>query len=356
VKRHVKHLLAVFGMFVVVGVGVACWSAFYKIVDITNYHDPPEEIKFVDDKLEDKNPTFDETLIDSRPLGELGDWQVNKSAAVIKLDCPIIKPDSQTSLLSLHKSYTNAINAAMATDFEFLPSANLLDGAAKQFDDGLYAAIDLAVFRGELGVSSSVPDFLLALFEESSKSSPARPFLAAALELGGKQVELTQGEEKQKGSLLDVFNRTKAVSQPISFYNWTPDLQQVWRCLRFLQFEFGQLELEVPRAVASVLENNVELLKQYRSLNGFYATLTNPAISLSVDALIGNEQDVRALAKQLGVSRDTVSVFPPSTSRETELFDRLFDAGLPAGANLMATLIQHIRSGKVDLAPRKTSG
>jgi len=108
--------------------------------------------------------------------------------------------------------------------------------------------------------------------------------------------------------------------------------------------------------VASVLENNVELLKQYRSLNGFYATLTNPAISLSVDALIGNEQDVRALAKQLGVSRDTVSVFPPSTSRETELFDRLFDAGLPAGANLMATLIQHIRSGKVDLAPRKTSG
>src|SRR5260370_34192493 len=51
-----------------------------------------------------------------------------------------------------------------------------------------------------------------------------------------------------------------------------------------------------------------------------------------------------------------VSLFPPSSSRETELFNKLFPRGLPPEANLMRELITAIRSGKVDLKPRKDGG
>jgi hypothetical protein len=237
-----------------------------------------------------------------------------------------------------------------------LPSANLLDGAAKQFDDGLYAAVELGCFRGELGLSPPVPEFLVAVLTELSETSPARPFLAAALELGGRQVELAPNEAREKDSLLDAFHRDKVGSKPIAFYNWTPELQQVWRCLRFLQREFESRELEVPRAVADVLEHHAKLLEQYRAINGLYARLTNPAICLPVDALVGTDESLAQLAERYSVRRQTVSFIPPTTSPETELFDRLFGTQLPAEANLMATLIHRIRSGEVDLAPDEGSG
>ena len=56
----------------------------------------------------DKTPPVDETLVDSRPRG---DWQVNKSAAVIELDCPAIKPDREAPLLVLRPSYADARGA-----------------------------------------------------------------------------------------------------------------------------------------------------------------------------------------------------------------------------------------------------
>ncbi len=67
------------------------WHANYYEVTRTEYQEPPrQDDVLVDDTLGDKNPAFDATLIDSRPLG---DWQVNSSAAVVRLDCPMIKPD-----------------------------------------------------------------------------------------------------------------------------------------------------------------------------------------------------------------------------------------------------------------------
>ena len=88
--RSLVVVVAVVGL--VVGAYFAWWHFNYRVVEKTDYRDPPNDSELVDDRLEDKNPVFDESLIDRRPLG---DWQVNKSAAVIKLDCPAIKPDRQ---------------------------------------------------------------------------------------------------------------------------------------------------------------------------------------------------------------------------------------------------------------------
>jgi hypothetical protein len=233
----------------------------------------------------------------------------------------------------------------------------MLDGTAKQFDDGLYAALDLACFEGELGIAPGSPDFIRAVFEKLPAGSAARPFLAAALRLADVKVPLNADEETARDEFLADFERDQARSKPISFYTWTEELQNVWRFFRFLQFEFNERTgLDIPRAVAAVLEQNPDLLEQYRAMNAFYGRLTNPLICLPADALIGNDDDLNALAANHGARRAAVSIFPPSTSRETELFDRLFVDGLPSDANVMLELIRAIRAGTVDLTPGEGDG
>jgi len=359
-KRPLIAILAV----VVLGLAAAgysvyslWWNANYRVVEYTDYSPPAEheEAQLADDTLDEKTPAFDAAVVDSRPLK---DWELNASAAVVRLDCPMIKPDVDGVMLVLRPSYSEAIKAAKEHG-PLLPSANMLDGAAKQFDDGLYAALDLACFRGELGLGPAAPDWVATVFQRLPQASPARPFLAAALELAGRKVALSAAERTEKDRLLADFDENKAASKPIGFYDWTPELKQVWRFYRFLQREFGPDDpdkLAVPRGVAAVLKDNPKLREQYRAINAFYGRLTSPLICLPVDVLIDTQKGLPELAKQHGTRHETVAVFPPSTSRETELFERLFPLGLPADVNLMAELVRRVRSGEVDLKPGKNDG
>jgi len=306
-----------------------------------------------DDQIEEKKPPFDETVIDSRPVGE---WELNASGAVLRLDCPMVKPDVEAELLTLRRSYAEAMRPEAVGGRDFLASANLLDGAAKQFDDGLYAAVDLACYRGELGVGPAVADVMRAIFDKQPAKSPARPLLAAALELAGRKAPLAPDEESAKQSLLRAFEADQPRSKPIGFYDWTPELAQVWRFYRFLQAEFDEGHSAPCRAVAAALAADPELLARYRAVNAFYGRLTNPLACLSADTLVGAAGDLDALAKRQGVQRPTIAVLPPSTSRETELFNRLFPLGIPAEVDLMATLIRRIRAGEVDLKPGDKDG
>jgi hypothetical protein len=363
-KRWIILFVAVAAAVAAVGayaVYRSWWNAAYYVVETEQYDPPPEhaDLPLADDLLDRQKPPFDATLIDSRPLG---DWQLNASAAVLRLDCPMIKPDSEGAMLVLRPSYADAIKAAKRSGLALLPSANLLDGAARQFDDGLYAALDLACFRGDLTPIPAAPGWAAAVFQRLPANSTARPFLAAALELAGQPVQLSGYEQRDKKVWLDGFEKNKTASKPIGFYDWTPELKQVWRFYRFLQHEFNDRELAGPRDVAAVLKGRPELRRQYLAINGFYGRLTNPLACLSVDALIDTKKSLLALAKQHGAQREAVAVFPPSASRETELFDRLFPFGAPTNfggngpVNLIAAIIQRIRSGSVDLKPRAKDG
>ena len=74
----------------------ACWNACYYTVEKKEYHEPEEgELKLEDDKLVDKHPVFETGLIDSRPIRG---WEVNLSAAIVKLDCRSLKPDEDTDM------------------------------------------------------------------------------------------------------------------------------------------------------------------------------------------------------------------------------------------------------------------
>ena len=304
-------------------------------------------LQFKDDQVRDKRPHFDPDLVDSRPFHS---WEVNQSAAVIGLDCPAIDIKKEAALLELRPTYRDALKTAKKLGREMLPSANLLDGAAKQFDDGLYAALDLACYRGELGFGPSAVEVVKAIFEGLPHGSAARPYLGAALELAGMSVELASAEEAEAQQFVREFMGNEAQSKPIGFYTWTDELGQLWRVFRFLakqQTVHPGLELAPFQAVATVLAGDPVLLEQYRAMTGFYNRLTNPQACWPVDRLI-EEPDASA----------TVAFLPPSTSPDAEFIRALVgpdSVGLPADGYIVA-LIKSIRSGKVDLTPREEDG
>jgi len=125
-----------------------------------------------------------------------------------------------------------------------LPSVNLLDGKAKQFDDGLYAALDQAYYRGLEGKLLSHVRLVRRLFERVGKDSPAAPFLAAGLELAGERVEVADGAARDKW--LQEFRDDETRSKPAGFYTWNEALSACFRFLRFFQYEFGAGQLGVP--------------------------------------------------------------------------------------------------------------
>jgi hypothetical protein len=323
-------------------------------VERTDYHPPqgnPEEV-LVDDKLEDKTPLpFDAALVDRRTVDYEGQWLLNASAAVIKLDVPLLKPDSEQYLLTLHPSYA----AALRNYPGLLPSVNLLDGKAKQFDDGLYAALDQAYYRGLQDKLLSHVQLVHRLYDKFGKDGLAAPYLGAGLELAGVQVEVTDRPKKDK--LLAGFKADEVASKPIGFYTWNEDLSACFRFLRFFQQPFPANDLAVPFALAGALAEDKALLADYQKALTFYARLTNPARSLSVADLVGKTpEQAGALAREKHNERGGVALFPESTSKETVLFEKLFPLGLPPNADLMRELVRRIRSGEVDLRPGPESG
>ncbi|MDG2382352.1 MAG: hypothetical protein P8N76_11825 [Pirellulaceae bacterium] len=332
------------------------WNTFYYSVlrrDVQPSANPADNLRIIDDRLEDKNPNFDPQLVDPQ---DYDGWQLNKSAAVIRLDCPDIQPDIEPEMDILYASYTDAIEAAQSRNFQLIPSANMLDGIAKQFDDGLYAALDLAYFEGIAGESPSAVDFIKSLFAALPRESGARPFLAAALHFADQSVELTDSDQRASERWIEEFAADQSRSQPISFYTWNDDLRRVWKFYRFLQHTFVQEDLAIPISLAAVLESDPSLKTVYQQLLSFYAGLTNPFLCLNLSDLEGESTNLTTLRKQLDRQQSVVSILPPSSSRENELFDRLFATRSASETNFMIAILKQIRSGTVDLAPRRDSG
>ncbi|QDV44599.1 hypothetical protein Enr13x_44670 [Stieleria neptunia] len=349
----------VFLVLVAVGgvLGYGAWqNAFYVTIERTDVHpspDPLDDLTLVDDRLEDLHPDFDPQRVDRR---DYEGWQINHSAAVIRLDCPDIRPDRETAMTRLYATYADAIRESQRSGLTVLPSANMLDGFAKQFDDGLYAALDLACFRGDAGFSPSAVDVVNDLFSALPARSQARGFLAAALQLADRPVPLDAHQQAAADAWLQEFQSDPSRSKPISFYTWNDDLRRVWKFFRFLQYRFDQDHVAVPREIADVLASDETLRREYLELVDFYSRLTNPPDGLNLSQLIGTDAELPELARRHHVQRPVVSVLPSSTSRETELFNRMFSSGTAAQTNLMVELIRRIRSGEVDLTPRQDSG
>ena len=308
---------------------------------VTDYKSPPPPPRdeLADDKPADRPALpLDPSLVDRRPLDG---WRLNSSAAVLRLDVPAVKPDVDKSLGVLHPSYAAACKAARRDrpDEVLLPSINLLDGKAKQFDDGLVAAIDLACCRGSPGRLRGNADVVKSMYAALPATSAARPFLASGLLLAGIEVPgCDPGETKRW--LLD-FERDPARSRPVGFYTWNDDLKKCFRFHRFFQTELTPDAQAIVRDLGAVLRGNRELRADYERLVAFSHKLSTA----------GRCRDLLH-----AVEGQPVAVFPSSASKEDLLFAGLAVLGLPPDADLMGELIRAIRSGKLDLRPRPEGG
>lgn len=329
-----------------------CSNTEKYTVEKTDYTNPPLRLSLSDDVLDpDRVPEFDPTLIHPDPVG---DWELNLSQTVFRLDTPVLKPDQEPELLKLRPTYKDAIESQS----NILPSVNLIDGKAKQFDDGLYAALDSAYYSGRDGVIRSHVDLIRQIAEQAGPDSPAAPFLAAGLELAGVSVPVTDENAKQEH--LQEFENNPLSSKPLGFYNWTPKLAECYRFLSYFQQPLpitdGQFS-ENAQAMAAVIQDDAQLRTDYERALSFYAQLTNPLVALNL-LDVTDQADASALAQRqlMNQQHPWVSVFPASTSKEQRLFDRLFPLGFPEGADLMQELIRAVQQGDVDLAPNSESG
>lgn len=321
--------------------------------DVANSN--PEDL-LADDKLEDKKPEFIPTLVDSRPFGPADNpWQINASDAVIRLDVPDIRSDAPEALHKLYPDYAAGAKALSEAGFELLPSVNVIGGKAKQFDDGLYAALDLYMVQNS---RSGVRDIELCVRQVLTELNPAyEPYawLWASLEIGGF-VSADEYSRRPRGAdrFVSEFLANDQQSKPVGFYTWSENLQRAFRFLRYLQQPFNTAE-GTPAVLARALNKNSAAREHYLHMLEFYSRLTNPFHALALTDL-HEGKTLDAIAAELGRPDATVHFLPYSTSQETVLFESLYPQGVPPDAELMRDLITAIRDGTIDLKPDENSG
>ncbi len=281
-------------------------------------------------------PPFDPAIVDTRPA--VDGLRINDSAATFRTSCPAGDDSEDAWLDELHASYAACVRANGGRA-EILPSMNAIDGKAKQFDDGLVAAIEQASFATPLGRLPSRVELVRRAVAAIGPDSRAAPFLAAGLSLAGDDVPVR--DEEKKRALVAKFLADEASSKPISFYGWTETLSRSFRFMRFLQQDFDGSD-----DVAAAIAADPALRADYEASVRYHARLSNPFTTRPLADLPGSH-----VADAKGAA-----FFPASSSPESALFERLFTDQLPPGTNLMAELIRRIRSGEVDLTPRPGAG
>lgn len=226
-----------------------------------------------------------------------------------------------------------------AVDSEPVSAATLLL-KAKQFDDGLYAAVELAAQRGA-GRFAGKAALLRSLAATLAAGLPADEDAAAAVhaacELGGLSTDVPPALRDRVRTLTSDFLRDEQASKPLAFYTWTAELSAIFRQDRFLQ---QPLAAETANGLAHALDRTPGALSAHDACLRLNARLTNPPARPG-----------------LCDSKERRAFLPASRSHEQVLVERLFgDRPIPDGFDLMTELIRRVRSGEIGLEPSEKSG
>jgi hypothetical protein len=332
-----------------------------------------------DDQIADKHPTFDPARTITETLGpQYGSCAItlNKSATVTKLDIVPFEPPEAALDGKLFRGRTEALAAiASMGSADALPSMEVVNGALKPFNDGLYAAVELQAENEKRPLLMALAARLgesLATATASTRPAfeEATVLVGAALILGGDTPALPAALQSRAQARVAAFNSMPGFARPIGFYTWTPALERIFTRDRLLQNGDGGDGFGAFAALAFVLGQDAALLADYQHVTALYSGLTNPYVSYPIDALIpyvpsadalGDVAAINAAFAAANPARKTcngtlVAFLPASRSKETEYFDTRFCDGVPDGTNLLDVLIQAIQSGAVDLAPATDAG
>ncbi len=354
----------------------------------------------LDDRIEDKNPSY----APSRVIEETVDgceFRLNKSATVTKLDIAPLEGGEKAFKNKVFRGRSHAIAAVdkiLDSDAQTLiPSMEVVSGALKPFNDGLYASIEVAVQEGV--EFEEAPDYpskaaflksalaeLLDLSQSAASTGTQVGYLedaavdiAAALTLAGESFSTSSAIESEATARAQEFLKNSLYSKPIGFYTWNEALEGIFRQDRYLQNYQGEDtpylddELGKAAALALALDGAPELLEHYQGYLALYAGLTNPFMNHPVTALLPYLEDLSSLDDIASVRsrflaqnpppdllppcQPHFAVFPSSTSKETAYFESRYCAwGAPGDTNYMDELIIAIRDGLLDLQPGENSG
>jgi hypothetical protein len=213
-------------------------------------------------------------------------------------------------------------------------SAAILLLKTKQFDDGLYAAAELAAqqgagrFPGKASLLRSLAATLAA-----GPDQAAAVIVYAACQLGGLSVPVPDPLQAAVRTATAEFLHDETLSKPLGFYTWSDQLRAIFQQDRFLQ---QPLDRDPADDLARGLGQTPGASAAHDACLRLNARLTNPP-------------------KRLGI-RDA-GRRPPSRSHEVTLFEGLYeDQRIPEGFDLMGELIRQVRSGKINLVPGEQSG
>lgn len=225
-------------------------------------------------------------------------------------------------------------------------SAAALSQEAKQFDDGLYAAVDLASLSGA-GRCTARTVWLDRLRRRLGTSQAASSLYTAArmLNRGTDVPTALLGTVKDQ---VGAFLHDELRSKPAGFYTWSDELRALFRHDRVLQDLLPREQLE---ALMRAVHADPEARSGYEQYLTLIEGLTNPLRDDWVRPAL------RVLDEGGEPSMSDGAFIPPSVAHETELIRSLYgDRPIPDGFDLMTELVSRVRSGALDLLPTKESG
>ena len=359
--------------------------ACYAPLDVIGVEETVTEQKsdaLRDDDIGDKHPTYDPSYTILENFGECS-VELNKSGSVTVLS--IGKLAGEDAPLDGKLFATRGAALEALGERTVIPSMEVVNGALKPFNDGLYAAIELAAEDGSdaspVDKGALLRELLASLVDryETGPASDHEPVgraatqLAAAVELGGETPEAPTAIAAEATALAERFRANGTDSRPIGLYTWLPELERIFQRDRFLQGNRASgSDIGAFAATALVLDAAPDLADHYRRTLDLYSGLTNPFFDQSPFDLLPYVSD-GSLAAMSSIESafltdhpsfapdspcgTKLAYLPASESPETTLFNRLAcDGLLDSDSNLIDILIEAIRAGQVDLTPSETSG
>jgi hypothetical protein len=211
---------------------------------------------------------------------------------------------------------------------------------AKQFDDGLYAVVELAAQHGAgrfAGKAALLRALAATLFAGLPAAEDAAAAIHAACELGDLSVEVPPSLRDRVRPLAADFLLDERASKPLSFYTWSAELSAIFRQDRFLQQPFYP---ETADGLARALDHTPGASEAHDACLRLNARLTNPPAGPGLRDGTGRR-----------------AFLPASRSHEQMLVVRHFgDRPVPDDFDLMTELIRRVRSGEIGLEPTEKSG
>lgn len=158
-------------------------------------------------------------------------------------------------------------------------SASVLAQKAKIFDDGLYAAVEVAAqegagrHTGKAGLLRSLGRALAGA--DPSKAGDVQEMLLGAARLGHVAISgVPTAVESRVGRAVERFVADKMRSKPIGFYSWSRQLASIFQQDRMLQGELtGRAGIET---LANALQADPSARAAYEGHLRLVARLTNP--------------------------------------------------------------------------------